>query len=155
MLGLELPQAVKGSVPNLLKHTYENIFKPILEVALEKGDIDRVPRQEELLEYGHVLPLSPKSSATTEPIIIRFFSRVHRTAVMKNKKAFFDNQLARTRRTQSTRRGVLIVEDLTAANLKKLMELKKDPEVDKAWTMNGKIKFVMKDKPDIVKTYRF
>ena len=78
-------------------------------------------------------------------------------AVLKNKKAFFDQQALGTRkaRSQSSRRGVLIVEDLTAMNLKKLVELKKDPKIEKAWSINGKLKYVTKEKPNHVLTFRF
>ena len=83
--GLKLDPEHKSSVINLLKQVHSTLFEPILQAAVDAGEIAQVPDAEFLLEYGHTLPnrkaWSPPTSKPgmlplPEPIIVRFNSRV-------------------------------------------------------------------------------
>jgi DNA repair exonuclease SbcCD ATPase subunit len=65
--------------------TYELAFLPILQGALEAGEISAIPSAEELLETAHVLPSKPGS---IKPVIARFYNCSLHTLCLRRKRDF-------------------------------------------------------------------
>ena len=53
------------------RKVYDNLLLPILQGAVEQGDLTDVPPVERVLEAAHVLPVA--RDAKTKPIITRYF----------------------------------------------------------------------------------
>ena len=64
---------------------YDLAFLPILQGALESGEISSIPSAEDLLEVAHVLPGKP---GTAKPVIARFYNRYLRTLCLRRKRDF-------------------------------------------------------------------
>lgn len=161
--GLKTETSHTSSVIKLLQHVHDVILAPILQLAVDAGEIGRVPDAESLLEYGHVLPSRkawqpPRSAPDTppppHPVLVRFHSRVYRSLVFRYKKSFLANLNAKAKSAHTYQHKVFLTEHLTAANYAKLRSLQEDEEVEKAWSMNGKLKFTRKLKPDLVCTVK-
>ena len=133
----------------VLNHAYETLIKPVLSISVAKGEIPSVPPCLDVLEFGHILPLSNKSTSQVPPIIIRFFSRSYRTLFMMNKKGVL-LELNKSNVGQAT--GVF--EDLTATNFRRRQEISQDPLVEKAFTLNGQIKYFLKSNPAKMRTLK-
>jgi len=139
--GFKLPDESKDPMSVAL-HIYNSLLKPILDLAVESKSISSVPPMVQLIEFAHCLP----SKQDPAPIIIRFQTRLLRQLVFKFKKPYF---------TKKKISGLFISEDLTALNFKYLRDLKNNDKVLKAWSINGKLKFILKENPDSVKSFRF
>jgi hypothetical protein len=145
----------KKSVISLLQHVHKVVFEPILQAAVEAGEIMRVPEVDVLLEYGHCLPArkplrnTSDTSPAPEPILVRFHSRVYRTLIFRFKKAHLKNLNSKTNSHR-----IFVTEHLTSANYAKLRSLQEDEEIEKVWTLNGRIKFTKKLDPETVLTVR-
>lgn len=156
-----------------MKYSYDKILKPILTAAKSKGQIETVPSAYHLLlENGHhVFPRrGGRGQAGQEgsqagagdggegmkpqapQIIVRFCSRHMRNVVLRNKKLSTPSPTTAEVAAGVKRYG--IYEDLTAANFKLLREAINDERVSKAWTIDGKLRFIEKDHPNSVKSLR-
>lgn len=122
---------------------YKSVFLPILELAKQAGSLETIPAMMSLIEYAHCLP-TKKKDGDKVPIIIRFQSRLHRSIIFKYKKEFLSKNF----------KDVFIVDDLTPANHKALMELKSRGDVASAWSFNGKIKYTLKSDEDKIITLK-
>ena len=140
----------------VMQTVYELLILPILEGAKGKGDISHVPDCEALLETAHILP--GKGDAP-KPVIARFFSRYWRNLVFRNRKEFSPREplTANPAPSNNTRSGngktsrmrFPFFEDLTRATFTKLAAIKQQEGVISAWTVNGSIRFKLKDNPTI------
>ena len=127
ILGLKM-NGDQTDVGHVLQNVFTRLVNPILNLAVEKGDIAEVPRCQAVLEFGHILPVNDKSSeARTPSIIIWFQSRYYRQLVFKYKKQF----LSRSRTSSSAEvpaSNIYKAEDLTGPTYRRLkamlMELK-------------------------------
>ena len=152
--GLEVTNVQKKSVIQLLQHVHQVVFEPILQAAVETGEIARVPEADVLLEYGHCLPAqkplrnASHSSPAPEPILVRFHSRVYRSLIFRFKKAHLKIL------NDKNNHKIFVTEHLTSANYAKLRSLQEDEEIEKVWTLNGRIKFTKKLDPETVLTVR-
>ena len=152
ILNLEIPKDSEVDTRFVMNAVYDTLLLPILEGALANGDIDHVPDCNSLLETAHILP-GKKDSA--KPIIARFYSRYWRNLVFRNRKEFapreVGNAAASTR--NSTAKGARMrfpfFEDLTRATFKKLGDIKNQERVVSAWTVNGSIRFKIKDNNNV------
>ena len=162
------------NVGNVLENVYSKLIFPILDQAVTAGDIDAVPPCHALLEYGHILPSKKADSPTTPPIIVRFFSRHYRYLVFKHKRSYLHPNPVPPSRPPQTRSSansaaatpavafssperspIYINEDLTSATFKKMKDMIEDKQTySKVWTVNGRIKFVLKSAPNTVSTVR-
>jgi len=145
----------------VLKDVYETLLVPILNLAVDAGEIDNVPPMETLLEYGHVL-ITEKADLPSS-IIIRFYSRYYRSMVFRYKLAFLNP--AKCRSLSSTMDNpelnlltsqpsvismTYINEDLTQATYIKLKDMIKErDDVKRAWTLNGKIRYITNEDNDV------
>ncbi len=75
------------------------------------------------------------------PIIIKLCSKQLRLAILKNKKTSIPAPTT-LERNAGIKRFVL-VEDLTPPTYKKLTELLGDDRVEKAWSVEGRLRFVL------------
>ena len=135
-----------------MQTVYDNLIQPILEGARANGDIEHVPSCEALLETAHILP---GKGDGPKPVIARFFSRYWRNVVFRNRKDFSPREPSTAIPTPSnnTRSGAArtprmkypFFEDLTRATFTKLTAIKQQEGVISAWTVNGSIRFKLKD----------
>ena len=152
ILNLEIPKDSEVDTRFVMNAVYDTLLLPILEGALANGDIDHVPDCNSLLETAHILP-GKKDSA--KPIIARFYSRYWRNLVFRNRKEFAPREVgnAATSTRTSTAKGARMrfpfFEDLTRATFKKLGDIKNQERVVSAWTVNGSIRFKIKDNNNI------
>ena len=146
-------------VGNVLGNVHSKLLKPILSMAVEAGKLQNVPTVDELLAYGHILPTprsrkQPVPAATSEqlpPIIVRFRRRLYRDLVLMYKKEFFAGLRTRSRSLAVPQPGsagaapVFITEDLPAPVYKRLMQLRDDERIARAWTFKCRIHYVTVD----------
>jgi uncharacterized protein YoxC len=135
--------------------TYELAFLPILQGALESGEISAIPSAEELLETAHVLPGKPGS---IKPVIARFYNRGLRTLCLRRKRDFAiktpRGPATGSRSTTRTSTGGATVgseewgrysypfyEDPTRAAFQKMRALNSDTRVHSCWSINGQLRF--------------
>jgi hypothetical protein len=145
---------------------YDLAFLPILQGALESGEITSIPSAEELLEVAHVLPSKPGSM---KPVIARFFSRHLRTLCLRRKKEFASRS-ARSPPTASAatrsssggatggseeggRYSFPFYEDLTKAAFTKMRALNSDPRVHSCWSINGQLRIKLANSNSVKRVY--
>ena len=149
ILNVPIPKESEADTRFVMTTVYDMLLFPILEGARANGDIDHVPDCDTLLETAHILPGKTDSS---KPIIARFYSRYWRNLVFRNWKDFAPreagNAAASNTRSSSSKGAKMkfpFFEDLTRATFKKLADIKKQEQVTSAWTVNGSIRFKIKD----------
>jgi hypothetical protein len=85
-----------------------------------------------------------------QTLVITFTSESFCMAIMRNKKSSLPTP-STTERDAGIRR-YMIVEDLTPANFQMLKLLKNMEEVDKIWTIKGKLRLKLKGHENIIKS---
>jgi hypothetical protein len=142
LFGLPLSKEERDGNKTTAAVAYDRILKPILSAAKTKGSVPSVPQLTSLVTecYRVGKPGSPESGSPP-PIIIKFANPHHRLAILRAKK---ENTPSPTdaERTAGFKRFVL-VEDLTPANHKTLKDLNSDERVEKVWSVDGRIRFVL------------
>jgi len=151
IFGLSLTQDISADAMKTSKAVFNELIRPILNLAVKDKVLDSVPALLDVIEYSHILPVSSKSEKSAKPasnpIIVRFHSRLLRQLIFKYKKGFLTDS-----NTKSSLQTVRIVEDLTVANFKKLKELHECKSVEKAWSIGGKLKFTLVNSKNKVHT---
>ena len=152
ILNIPVPSDNESDTRCVMQAVYDNLIHPILEGARVKGDILHVPDCETLLETAHILPGKGDGH---KPVIARFFSRYWRILVFRNRKEFSPREPStasnapssstRTSGTKATRMRFPFFEDLTKATFTKLSAIKQQEGVISAWTVNGSIRFKLRD----------
>jgi len=143
---------------------YNLALLPILEGAVQTGKLREVPSADQVLEVAHVLPGKP---GQPKPVIMRFYNRNLRSLCFQLKRDFATREPAGgggggTRRGgggEDGQRGAERVgrfkyplyDDLTQANLAKMRAISQDDRVQACWTVNGQIKFKLKDSEAVKK----
>ncbi len=143
--------------------TIEKVFslalRPMLEGAVQAGKLREVPSADQVLEVAHVLPGKP---GQPKPVIMRFYNRNLRNLCFQFKRDFATRESSGssgggTRRSggggEEGQRGAEragrykypLYDDLTQANLAKMRAISQDDRVQACWTVNGQIKFKLKD----------
>lgn len=147
ILNVKVPADSENDTRLVMQCAYSSLIQPILEGARAAGTIDSVPSCDQLLETAHILP----GKAGAKPIIARFFSRYWRNLVFRNRKEFAprENPPAPNNNRSGQKGGARMkfpfFEDLTRATFQKLGDIKKQESVVSAWTVNGSIRFRVKD----------
>ena len=85
---------------------------------------------------------APKKASGSTPIIVKLHSRLMRQLIFRHKKEFFS--------AQRNIEGCFISEDLTAESYRLLKDLKPNPLVLKAWSLNGRLKYISKSDTNTV-----
>ncbi len=126
---------------------YSLLLQPILEGAKEDGAIPSVPSCDQLLETAHVLPGRAGSS---KPIIVRFAKRAFKSLCFRYRR---DHAPSATVRGDPERQRQIypFFDDLTRAAAHKFSELKAATEVQSVWTINGQIRYKLKNSSQVLK----
>ena len=147
VLNLNVNAERETDTRHVMQELYDTLLLPILEGAKAKGEIQQFPNCDNLLETAHILP----GKAGAKPVIARFYSRYWRNLVFRYRKEFAPREKAATSsNTRSNGRTLArmkhpFFEDLTRANFAKLTSIKQHEEVTSAWTVNGNIRFKIRN----------
>ena len=152
VFGLTISEEEKTKPLKIMKNLYDNILSPILQIAVDEGEIAALPPMLDLLETAHILPqgaVTNKAKTRSNdkvPLsqtIARFKSRPFRALIFQYKRSFFQ---------ANKNSKISIVEDLTKYNYNKLQEMKKNIDIAAAWTINGTIRYkTIEDETKILK----
>ena len=160
IFNLPISEADKFNNFKIAHQAYTTVILPILQGAVEEGDIPDVPPCRELLERAYFLPgLGGKPGS----VIVRFINRDYRTLLFIHKKRFQPRETSppaaanKTRSTTSTsstsaplgRYLYPVYEDLTKATFSKMRALSAHSTVSSAWSHNGHIRYKLVDNPAI------
>ncbi len=128
------PEAYKA----LSKRVYD-VIKPMLTAAKNKGELETVPQLNTAME--DVYRVGRFDQKTPPPIIINFSNRRIRMAVLRHKKLHTPSPSDDEKKGGAVKFS--LVEDLTGPTYKKLKEIQQDERVERAWTMDGSIRFTI------------
>jgi hypothetical protein len=133
----------------LAKRVYDKILLPILTAAKEDGALDSVPTLAKTIdEIRRISAWSPPSAnvvglATKEKapplIIITLCNSPIRLAILRYKKENIPSPSPADRSLGT--KGFFISEDVTPTTAKLLRDLLADERVDRAWTVEGRIRY--------------
>jgi hypothetical protein len=147
LLGLSLSEEERGSTDGgkaLSSRIYEKILKPILTAAAAatasrtKGAL---PACASVIDECYRVGKPGSDKSKPPPVIIRFCSKQIRLSILKYKKVAIPAPPAGD--VAAGIRRYIIVEDLTKDSHRMLKNLLLDDRVDKAWTMDGSIRFTL------------
>jgi uncharacterized coiled-coil protein SlyX len=135
----------------LAKRVYDKILLPILTAAKEDGALDSVPTLAKTIDEirrisawspppasGNVAGLATKEKAPPL-IIITLCNSSIRLAILRYKKENIPSPSSADRSLGT--KGFFISEDVTPTTAKLLRDLLADERVDRAWTVEGRIRF--------------
>ena len=127
---------------------YNSIFKPIFTAAVAKGDLDIIPPCFSIIEKVYRIGKAA-DGARPPPILVIFSSPSARLAILRNKK----NNVPAPSSAERDRgtKFYTIVEDLTPINHRFLLHLKAHESVLNAWTIEGRIRFIIRDEPKVIR----
>jgi len=150
--GVPLTMEEERDMSLTMQKVYRLAFEPILKGAQVSGAIRSIPDFEQLLESAHVLPGKQGSS---KPIIARFRTRFWKQLCFRYRKdhASRIEQAGSQRRSQEDRAKYRFpfFDDLTKAAFSKLLEIQADPSVQSCWSINGYLRFKLKNSPSVRK----
>lgn len=147
VLNIPLTTEEERDPRHTMEKVYSVLFQPILEGARESGEIREVPSCEQLLETAHVLPGRPGSS---KPVIVRFTKRGFKSLCFRYRKNYAPTACARGDPDRE-RQSYPFFDDLTRTAAHKLAEIKASDRVQSAWTINGQIRYKLKDSNTVKK----
>jgi hypothetical protein len=151
LFGLPVSQDETSGTKPLSNIVYDRILKPILTAARTKGDIPTVPHAANLIDECYRSgrqAAGPSASDVPPPIIIKL-SRIHRMAILKNKRLNIPSP-SDAEKTAGVKRFI-VVEDLTPANHKAMKDLQADDRVEKVWSVDGRLRLVLNGEDKSVK----
>ena len=148
-LNLPVPADKESDTRVVMQCVYDALLLPILKGAKEEGSIPAIPDCDSLLETAHILP--GKSGA--KPVIARFYSRYWRNLIFRHRREHAPKTATSTgnHAGSATRMRFPFFEDLTRATFQQLSAIKEKKEVTAAWTVNGSIRFKIKDSETVYK----
>ena len=154
-LNISVPSDSESDTRVVMQCVYDSLIYPILEGAQSAGAITTVPSCDALLETAHILP--GKNGA--KPVIARFYSRYWRNLIFRHRRDFAPREQAAaaaaatgdSTRNTKTRMKFPFFEDLTRASFSKLNYIKQQQDVASAWTVNGSIRFKIKNSEQVYK----
>jgi hypothetical protein len=153
LFGLPVSHDETSGAKPLSNIVYDRILKPILTAARTKGDISSVPHAANLIDecYRSGRPAAGATASASDtplPIIIKL-SRIHRTAILKNKRLNIPSPTDAEKAAGIKR--FIVVEDLTPANHKVMKDLQADDRVEKVWSVDGRLRLVLNGEDKSVK----
>lgn len=145
VFGLEVTKEEEdayGKDAAVMRKAYNKIFKPVLTAAKNKGACESIPGWQNLLSNGHKVGKPYLKNGIMQPpaCIVRFSSRYMRNVFLRHKKENMPSPSEDEKKAGVSKFSV--TEDLTKANYDMLQKLIKEESVDKAWTIDGNIRFV-------------
>jgi hypothetical protein len=144
LVGLPLTEdEVNGPDPGkaAAKAAYERIIKPLLSAAKEKGILSSVPSiTNTIAEAYRMRPRTATGKqAFPPPIVIRLTSNNVKAAMFRAKKDALPYP-SDGEKAMGIKR-FLLAEDLTPATFNFLRELREDSRVERAWTVDRRIRY--------------
>jgi vacuolar-type H+-ATPase subunit I/STV1 len=137
----------------IIKRVYDRIVKPILNVAKNNSIIDSVPTMLNVIEQGYIASKSviDKQGRTLPPVLaVRFTNRFLRNTVLRLRRENMPSPSDAEKAAGVTR--YYINEDLTSDVARKAKELRGSSLVERVWTVDGKIRFVLiSDKNTVIR----
>ena len=146
-----LPQAASENTP---KQVYDRIIRPLLVTAKDAGKINSVPQLSTVVTEAY--RMRPKDSGTTSPsrpphIMVKLSNQTIKSALLSVKKNSMP--LPSEEEKAIGIQKFIITEELTRPVFQLLKQLRNDDRVDRAWTIDGKIRFTKKN-DDQKKVYK-
>jgi len=133
---------------NVAKVAYDRVIKPILIKAKDNNKISTIPQLATLItEAYRVRPrLSDEIMLSDRPIypphiIVKLSSSAFKTVIFSSKKDGLPSP-SEAERAAGIRRFA-VVEELTPLTFKYLKQLRECREVERAWTVNGQILYIL------------
>lgn len=127
--------------PTLGPNDTENVNDTVVK-TLEAAGIAIRPEE---ISVCHRLPVSKESKLKHKSIIVKFVRREVRNEVIKKKKEKMKDNVE----FQRLHPDAFMTEHLTPLRSKAAFEIRNDPEIEKMWTMDGRMKILKKDRvPD-------
>ncbi len=114
-----------------------DLLKPLLTAAKSAKDLTSVPQAAATFD-AVFRPYQGEHGKTPPPVIIRVPSRAIKIALLKHRKLLQPEQGSADRIAR-----VLLVEDLAPENYRALSLLSKSKKVEKAWTADGHVKYLL------------
>ena len=130
-----------------MRKVYYLLLQPILTGAKERGALRAVPDCDQLLETAHVLPGRPGAA---KPIIVRFCKRPLKALCFRYRKEFAPTTTTKGD-PERERQLFPFHDDLTRSAAHKMAELQADPSVQACWSVNGQLRFKLKDSEHVKK----
>jgi hypothetical protein len=136
------------------KTAYERIIRPILSAAKTKGKISTLPALQNTVSKAYRTSKPTSASANPPPpIILHLTSSNVKIALFSARKDALPKPSDAEK--SAGMRNFLLVEDLTPPTFAFLKNLKEDKRVDRAWTVDGQIRFIKAgDKENIIHKVR-
>jgi hypothetical protein len=156
LLNIQLPPGQESDNRVVMTTVYNSFLLPILEGAKQSKEVNFIPACDDLLETAHILP----GKGPNKPIIARFYSRYWRSVIFRYRKEYAPKEDGATAPATRSSSGATssrprmkhsIFEDLTGLNFKQLQAFKQHEDVTSAWTVNGVIRFKIKESDQIFK----
>ena len=153
LFGLSVSEEEDGgsdAAKSLTKRVYDTIIKPVLAAAKFNKQLETLPSLPNAFSEVYRVKVGAKPKPIVgmatgppppPPIIIKFATPAVRMAFLRNKKASLPSPTV-YESANGTKRYT-VVEDLTAVTYKKMREMSDSPEVDKVWSIDGKLRFTV------------
>ena len=135
----------------MLKELISSRFlHPLLTAAANSNEIPFIPLPGDIIE-SCFRPYSPEKDKPPPLVILKLANRQAKIAIMMNKKEL-PNPSKEEIDAGITR--FILIEDLTPDTHRALSALSKSKLTHKVWSVDGRIKFTMVAKPDVVQTVK-
>ena len=128
----------------LARKIYDKLLQPMLTCAKAKNLIEKVPKLDNTVEGCYRLRANTAITGTASPppVILKLCSEQLALGVLKVKKMNTPPPSQEEKDMGIQRYSVM--EDLTPQAYAKLREIQKEEVVEKAWTVGGRIKFIVR-----------
>jgi hypothetical protein len=129
----------------LAKKVYDRILTPVLTQAKTKNHIERIPTLANTIQSCYRVGQATARTGTgaPPPVIIKLSNEVIKLALMRNKRQATPAPSREEKDLGITR--FIISEDLTPPCFKLLKDMQRNEDVGKVWTVDGKIRWMLKD----------
>ena len=142
----------------VIDKVYRLALLPILEGAVQDGELNEVPSADQVLEVAHVLP---GKQGLPKPVIMRFYNRNLRNLVFKHKRDHAPRAAATgtgprggggARGTERPGKHLFpLYDDLTRINYAKMKAIGQNERVQACWSVRGQLRFKLLDSDTVRK----
>ena len=144
--GLALTSEEEKCSEAVKRKVFHNLLLPMLNAAVDNGDLADVPSPDSILENAHMLP----AKDGVKPIIARFFARSVKGLMFRYKKEYAPREEPAT----ADRPGRYVYpfyEDLTSLTFKKMRAVAAHPDVEACWSVGGQLRYKLKGNSTVKK----
>ena len=125
------------------KNAYDRILRPILTHAKEKAIIPSLPGLDKVVTEAFRVRSRTSNITKPPPIVVKLTSSAIKIAIFRAKRDSLP-QPSQVEMDAGLRRFHL-AEDLTSATFNFLFDLRAHAKVERAWTVDGEIRYTKKD----------